>query len=76
MSRFDVWAPKAGSVGLTADGQDFAMERADGGWWRLPAGAAVPGGEVDYGYRIDGAEKPLPDPRSRRQPDGVHGAVA
>ena len=25
-----------------------------------------------YGYLLDDDEKPLPDPRSRRQPDGVH----
>ena len=30
-------------------------------------------GEFDYGYRLDGADTVLPDPRSRRQPDGVHG---
>ena len=27
----------------------------------------------DYGYLLDDAETPRPDPRSRRQPDGVHG---
>ena len=30
-------------------------------------------GEFDYGYRLDGSDRVLPDPRSRRQPDGVHG---
>ena len=30
-------------------------------------------GEVDYGYLVDDADPPLPDPRSRRQPHGVHG---
>ncbi len=28
---------------------------------------------VDYGYLIDDSDVPRPDPRSRRQPDGVHG---
>ncbi|WP_460462241.1 malto-oligosyltrehalose trehalohydrolase [Arthrobacter pigmenti] len=38
-----------------------------------PDAAADPdAAEVDYGYLVDGAEKPLPDPRSRRQPHGVH----
>ncbi|MGF9662680.1 malto-oligosyltrehalose trehalohydrolase [Arthrobacter crystallopoietes] len=73
MSRFDVWAPRAESLELVAAGRQYAMQRADGGWWRLPEDAAVPAGEVDYGYRIDNADKPLADPRSRRQPDGVHG---
>ncbi len=36
----------------------------------LPAEAAE--SEVDYGYLIDDSEDPLPDPRSRRQPHGVH----
>jgi maltooligosyltrehalose trehalohydrolase len=28
---------------------------------------------VDYGYLVDGSETAVPDPRSWRQPDGVHG---
>src|SRR5699024_3961775 len=28
---------------------------------------------VDYGYLLDDADTPRPDPRSRWQPDGVHG---
>ena len=32
----------------------------------------VPEGEVDYGYLIDDEDTPRPDPRSRRQPAGVH----
>ena len=45
-------------------------------------GAGGPGGTVGasdarrtrrYGYRIGDAETPVPDPRSRCQPDGVHG---
>jgi maltooligosyltrehalose trehalohydrolase len=51
-----------------------AMESDDEGWWRpvepLPAD---PIGDFDYGFCLDGAEAVLPDPRSRRQPDGVHG---
>ena len=47
------------------------MTRGNGDWWR-PAGP-VPAGEVDYGYLVDDADTPVPDPRSRRQPDGVHG---
>jgi maltooligosyltrehalose trehalohydrolase len=52
-------------------GEDVVpMDRADDGWW-TPAGP-VPGGEVDYGYLLDDEEVPRPDPRSRRQPHGVH----
>ena len=44
------------------------MTRADDGWWRGPD---LADGE-DYGFLVDGAG-PLPDPRSPRQPYGVHG---
>lgn len=75
---FDVWAPDARSVKLLADGREYSMEQNnDGGaqgWWRAPAGVAA-GEAVPYGYIVDG-EGPFPDPRSRRQPDGVHGLSA
>ena len=64
---FDVWAPRASSVALVADGDDIPMRQRAGGWWT--AAAENP---ARYGFRLDGAEIPLPDPRSRRQPDGVH----
>jgi maltooligosyltrehalose trehalohydrolase len=74
--RFDVWAPKAESVTLVAGGERYAMQRRPGagpgneGWWTAPEAPA--NGDVDYGYLLDGDETPLPDPRTRRQPDGVH----
>ncbi|KQP54645.1 malto-oligosyltrehalose trehalohydrolase [Agreia sp. Leaf283] len=72
---FDVWAPKAARMRLVADGQTIEMTRTGGDWWT--AGASSPQGEVDYGYLVDDANGetvgPFPDPRSRRQPDGVHG---
>ncbi|MBG6179747.1 malto-oligosyltrehalose trehalohydrolase [Arthrobacter sp. CAN_A1] len=70
-NQFDVWAPKATSLSLTAGGTTTPMSRADGGWWTAGA-APLPAG-TDYGYLVDGATTPIPDPRSRRQPDGVHG---
>ena len=72
--RFDLWAPKAQHVTLLAGGQRYPMDPASGdgrdGWWTAPEAPAS--GEVDYGYLLDGDTTPLPDPRSRRQPDGVH----
>ncbi|NKX53652.1 malto-oligosyltrehalose trehalohydrolase [Arthrobacter mobilis] len=72
---FAVWAPRAGRVDLAvgSDGRRLPLEASGGGWWRLPGAAAggLPAGELDYGYSIDGSD-PLPDPRSRRQPEGVH----
>ena len=50
------------------------MERDEEGWWRPAEPLPDDGvGELDYGYVLDGADTVLPDPRSRRQPDGVHG---
>ena len=46
------------------------MRRDDGGWWRAEVEA---GPEADYGYLLDDNDTPRPDPRSRRQPEGVHG---
>jgi maltooligosyltrehalose trehalohydrolase len=48
------------------------MTRGDDDWW-TPAGPVPPvSEEVDYGYLIDDSDTPRPDPRSRRQPAGVH----
>jgi maltooligosyltrehalose trehalohydrolase len=73
MSVYDVWAPKATTVRLHLDGELLPMTaEPETGWWRAPA-------ELDrgpghrYGFVLDDADAPLPDPRSRRQPDGVHG---
>jgi maltooligosyltrehalose trehalohydrolase len=50
-----------------------AMERDEDGWWfpaePLPSNGI---GEFDYGYTLDDSDAVLPDPRSRRQPNGVH----
>ncbi|GAB3531479.1 malto-oligosyltrehalose trehalohydrolase [Arthrobacter tecti] len=69
-SKFDVWAPKAESVTLLADGRKHPMVARDGDWWEAPGSPAT--GDVDYGYLLNNAEDPVPDPRSRRQPEGVH----
>ena len=72
--RFDVWAPNAEVVRLSVGDDVVEMAKDHDGWWS-PAGPvpSAPGsGEVDYGYLVDDGDKPLPDPRSRRQPAGVH----
>ena len=67
---FSVWAPAARSVELVLTSMRVAM-RADGnGYWRIELDA--PSERGGYKYAIDGGD-PLPDPRSRWQPDGVHG---
>ena len=69
---YDVWAPRPDRVRLLVDGDTVGMTRADDGWWS-PTAAVPEDGPVDYGYLIDDDPDPRPDPRSRRQPDGVHG---
>ncbi len=75
---FDVWAPRPQRVRLVVDGDGggvVEMARGDDDWWTpaepLPARADGPHG-VDYGYLLDDDPDPRPDPRSRRQPGGVH----
>jgi maltooligosyltrehalose trehalohydrolase len=72
MHWFRVWAPKAERVRVEVDDKRHPMERADGGWWTAEVSAAGVGSE--YAYFIDKDDLALPDPRSMRQPHGVHGA--
>lgn len=72
--RFDVWAPRPKSVTLVVttevgDTDEIAMSSAAPGWWTASTAAVGP---LKYGFRLDKSEKVLPDPRSLRQPDGVH----
>jgi maltooligosyltrehalose trehalohydrolase len=46
------------------------LQPAGGGWWRADVAEALPGRE--YGFLLNDDEQVLPDPRSRRQPRGVH----
>jgi maltooligosyltrehalose trehalohydrolase len=69
-----VWAPKASQVrAVLGDGgriQELAPDPARPGWWQLDADL-TPG--TRYGYLLDDSDTPVPDPRSQRLPDGVHG---
>ncbi|MGW4635753.1 malto-oligosyltrehalose trehalohydrolase [Nocardia sp. NPDC004415] len=73
MRLFRVWAPEAGSVRLHLDGDAHPMRRNGGGWWSTRAQAAQ---GARYGFLIDDDPTVLPDPRSPRQPDGVHARSA
>lgn len=72
-----VWAPKPGRVELLIGGDRILLEEHDGGWRAVPQAdrekvrARLAAGER-YGFVLDGEDRPLPDPRSLRQPDGVH----
>lgn len=67
----EVWAPSADRVRLrrSGGGPDAELERRDGGWWR--ADLALADGE-EYGFLLGESDAVRPDPRSRRQPRGVH----
>ncbi|CAN5274369.1 malto-oligosyltrehalose trehalohydrolase [soil metagenome] len=70
---FDVWAPAVTSMTLALADARIPMQLGEGGWWTPSQAAPDPAaGDVDYGYLIDDDETPRPDPRSRRQPEGVH----
>ncbi|AOS64360.1 malto-oligosyltrehalose trehalohydrolase [Actinoalloteichus hymeniacidonis] len=70
MADFAVWAPQRQRVTLHTGGGEHPMHRTDDGWWHAHLPEAGHGSA--YGFRLDD-ELPLPDPRSRWQPDGVHG---
>lgn len=74
MHTFEVWAPIPSSVRLWVDGDLHDMERDDRGWWRRSVDVRP---DARYGFVLDDrTDTVLPDPRSARQPDGVHGPSA
>src|SRR5467141_3934897 len=72
MVEFAVWAPRPQMVRLDVDGTLYPMDRSDDGWWRthVPDSAVRP--DARYGFALDDDPTVLPDPRSPRQPEGVH----
>ena len=81
--RFRLWAPAADRVELVLEPDSGAAPSitplrraatgagtAADGWLEVVTGEAHPGSR--YGYRIDGGTL-VPDPASRRNPQGVHG---
>jgi maltooligosyltrehalose trehalohydrolase len=71
VTELSVWAPSADSVSVETGQQRHAMSSGGGGWWRIDIPSLVHGD--DYAFLLDDATTALPDPRSRWQPDGVHG---
>ncbi|MFC7671570.1 malto-oligosyltrehalose trehalohydrolase [Mycolicibacterium sp. GCM10028919] len=67
--EFAVWAPRPELVRLDVDGTVHDMTRSDDGWWRATVDVTP---DARYGFLLDDDPKVLPDPRSPRQPDGVH----
>ena len=72
MHEFAVWAPRAKRVAVKVGDRSHAMQGPDErGWWKAVVEDAGPGS--DYGFLLDGDPAVYPDPRSRWQPNGVHG---
>jgi maltooligosyltrehalose trehalohydrolase len=71
VTLFTVWAPAARSVSLVSGSATYGMDAVGDGWWRADLPDLGPGS--DYAFRLDDDPTPLPDPRSRWQPAGVHG---
>jgi maltooligosyltrehalose trehalohydrolase len=69
MTEFAVWAPRPERVRLDVDGTLHEMSRGDDDWWRADVDT---GPDARYGFVLDDDPRVLPDPRSPRQPDGVH----
>ena len=79
MPQVGVWAPRANRVQVSVADSGGSVQNPlvtadlkseEGGWWRAVVAQAQPGRE--YGFLLDDDEQVLPDPRSRRQPHGVH----
>ncbi len=73
MTEFAVWAPRPAKVRLDVDGTLYPMRRSDDGWWRADVDARP---DARYGFVLDDDPTVLPDPRSPRQPEGVHARSA
>ncbi|WP_299091056.1 malto-oligosyltrehalose trehalohydrolase [uncultured Microbacterium sp.] len=70
----EVWAPRAERVRLRRPGHDdIDLTPRDRGWWGAEV-TLVAGDE--YGFVLGAGDRVLPDPRSRRQPQGVHAMSA
>lgn len=68
---FRVWAPEKDGVELILNGQRYRMNGEQYGYWGLLVDGVREG---DLYYFDPGIGQNLPDPASRHQPDGVHGA--
>lgn len=68
----EVWAPRAARVRMRRPGvDDVELTAGLDGWWAAPQ--VLADGD-EYGFVLDDAAVTRPDPRSRRQPQGVHAA--
>ncbi|MEO7039165.1 MAG: malto-oligosyltrehalose trehalohydrolase, partial [Candidatus Elarobacter sp.] len=69
-TTFRLWAPSQPASSVDLSGALHAMERRDDGWFETTVAGAVAG--TRYAFRFPGIDLAVPDPASRRQPDGAH----
>jgi maltooligosyltrehalose trehalohydrolase len=69
-THFRVWAPKANKVDVVLGDESHPLAREPGDYF---SGAARCGAGARYRFRLDEGDA-FPDPASRFQPDGPHGA--
>ena len=67
-----VGAARAAGSGCRWAMPSSSMVRGEDDWWSPAEHLQLSREEIDYGYLIDDSDTPRPDPRSRRQPAGVH----
>jgi maltooligosyltrehalose trehalohydrolase len=72
---YRLWAPLASRVDLHVGDSTIPLAAEKKGWW-TPTIAVTARSGVEYSFEVDGDGQRLPDPRSRRQPRGVHEASA
>lgn len=66
-----MWGPDLERVRARVAAGEHELVRQPDGWW---SGDLRAEHGTDYAFLLDDDATPLPDPRSRWQPDGVHGA--
>jgi len=74
ITRFRLWAPGAHAVNVVLGGESASthpLVAQEDGWFEARVPGAAPG--AHYAFRCDDGE-PRPDPASRFNPEGVHGA--
>jgi len=70
MHTFEVWAPYAAELDVQIGSKKYPLNKAGSGWWRAQVEEAGPG--TDYMFSVDKG-RPVPDPKSAYQPEGIDG---
>jgi len=73
VTEIRVWAPAVPRVRVRVGGVDHEMRRDAGGWWSAQLDD-VNDDSCEYAFLLADSDRPVPDPRSLWQPEGVHRA--